>query len=89
MTTHAGPGQNLRFSDIVLDDDDISMAAKGVFATLGLLGDGCAVATLTRRSKDGPEAVRAALEELVEAGYVAIRDDKIFVSRPGSFGLPD
>lgn len=88
MTAHTGPGQNLRFSDIVLDDDEISMAAKGVFATLGLLGDGCGVANLARRSKDTQEAVRAALDELVEAGYVEVQDERVYVTRPASFGLP-
>lgn len=82
------PGQNMRFSDIVLDDARLSMAAKGVFATLGLLGNDCEVEALARHTSDGGGALAAALQELSEAGYVTLDERRVRVSRPGSFGQP-
>ncbi len=88
---HAGPGQNMRFSDIVIDDASISMAAKGVFVTIGLLGSGCTVASLSKRASDAHKVVVAALEELIEAGYVTIdrdgEEERVFIRGPASFGV--
>jgi hypothetical protein len=82
-----GPGQNMRFSDIVIDDPNLSLAAKGVFATLGLMGNSCAVAELANRTSDGERAVRAALSELERAGYVEVIDETVRVQSAGSFGV--
>ena len=81
------PGQNMRFSDVVIDDAKLSLAAKGVFTALGLLGNGCTVADISRRTADGEGAVRDALDELVRAGYVDIEDDAVHTKRTGNFGL--
>jgi len=32
---------NTRLSDIVLEDKNLSMTAKGVFVSIGFLGNGC------------------------------------------------
>ena len=85
---HAGPGHNMRFSDIVLDDPELSMAAKGVFAILGLLGSGARTEALAQHARDEADAVSAAVEELVRAGYVRLEGEAVHVNRPGSFGLP-
>ena len=83
----SGPGANMRLSDIVIDDATLSMAAKGVFVTVGLLGDGCAVTALENRSKDGASAVARALKELITAGYVTLNEGKVFFKGPGDFGM--
>jgi DNA-binding transcriptional ArsR family regulator len=77
----------MRFSDIVIDDPNLSLAAKGVFSTLGLMGNSCAVAELASRTSDGERAVRAALSELERAGYVEVRDETVRVQSSGSFGV--
>jgi hypothetical protein len=82
-----GPGQNMRFSDIVIDDPNLSLAAKGVFSMLGLMGNSCAITDLTNRTSDGGQAVRAALGELEEAGYVEVVDGEVHVQSAGSFGV--
>lgn len=82
-----GPGQNMRFSDVVIDDPKLSLAAKGVFATLGLMGNSCSVGDLAERTKDGEEAVRAALDELSAAEYVEVDDEMVRVQSTGSFGV--
>lgn len=82
-----GMGQNMRFSDIVIDDPGISMAAKGVFSTLGLMGNSCSISELASRTKDKQQAVLAALGELERAGYIKIVDDKVEVLSSGSFGV--
>ena len=77
----------MRFSDIVIDDPGISMAAKGVFSTLGLMGNSCSVAELASRTKDKQQAVQAALRELENAGYVEVVDGMVHVHSAGSFGM--
>lgn len=83
-----GPGVNMRRSDIVLDDSRISMAAKGVFATLNLLGNEARVEELGERCNDSPAAVAQALEELRAHGYIEISGSEL-VTLPegGRFGL--
>lgn len=82
-----GPGQNMRFSDIVLDDPKISLAAKGVFSTLGLMGNSCSVNELAGRTSDDQQAVRSALDELERAGYVEVSNETVRVQSAGSFGV--
>lgn len=81
------PGQNMRFSDVVIDDAKLSLAAKGLFTALGFLGNGCTVADISKRTSDSESAVRAAIDELVRAGYVEIEDDAVHTKRTGNFGL--
>jgi hypothetical protein len=82
-----GPGQNMRFSDIVIDDPGLSLAAKGAFATLGLMGNSCPISDLAERTRDSAESLRAALAELVRAGYVEVLDDVVRVHSAGTFGV--
>lgn len=77
----------MRFSDIVIDDPNISLAAKGVFSTLGLMGNSCSVAELTSRTSDDRQVVRSALEELERAGYVEVSNETVRVQSTGSFGV--
>lgn len=81
------PGQNMRFSDVVIDDAKLSLAAKGVFTALGFLGNGCTVADISKRTADGEDVVRAALDELVREGYIDVEDDTVHTKRTGNFGL--
>ena len=62
-----------RFSDIVLDDPSLSLAAKGTFLAIGYLGNGCTVAKLAERTSDTLQAIEYILSELIEAGYVRTR----------------
>jgi hypothetical protein len=82
-----GLGQNMRFSDIVIDDPNLSLAAKGVFSTLGLMGNSCPISELASRTSDREDAVRAALGELERAGYVEVKDETVRVQSAGSFGV--
>jgi DNA-binding transcriptional ArsR family regulator len=86
-TNGVGPGQNMRFSDIVIDDPKLSLAAKGVFSMLGLMGNSCSVDELTERTSDGEPTVRAALDELERAGYVEVAEGLVRVQSAGSFGV--
>lgn len=80
-------GANTRFSDIVIDDIKLSLAAKGVFVTIGLLGSGCKISMLERRCTDTSETVMSALQELVDGGYVSIEQDTVLVHSRTSFGI--
>jgi hypothetical protein len=80
-------GANTRFSDIVIDDTKLSLAAKGVFVTIGLLGSGCQISTLERRCTDTSETVMSAVQELVEGGYVSIDQGAVLVHSRTSFGI--
>lgn len=77
----------MRYSDIVLDDTELSLAAKGAFAALSLLGNDCSIAELAKRTKDGPAGARDALAELEAAGYVELDEQSVRVRRPGEFGV--
>ena len=77
----------MRFSDIVIDDPGISMAAKGVFSTLGLMGNRCSIAELASRTRDRQQDVQAALRELEDAGYVKVAEGIVEVLSAGNFGV--
>ncbi len=80
---------HIRFSDIVLDDSQLSMRAKGIFATVGYLGSGCDFSKLLQHSLDDVVVLQAALEELVRAGYVSIESNTRIVIKPAAtFGTP-
>jgi hypothetical protein len=76
-----------RFSDIVLDDNRLSMAAKGLFLTLGFLGNSCTLAQLQSRCADSEVALRRSLDELCKVEYVSLEGDTISVKSASSFGL--
>jgi hypothetical protein len=78
---------NTRFSDIVLDDVNLSMAAKGVFVTVGFLGSGCEIAHLQAHTKDTPESLQQALEELERSGYIGLTEGAVFIRSAPEFGL--
>lgn len=78
---------NTRFSDIVLEDAKLSMSAKGVFVSIGFLGNGCKLEKLLNRTTDSTAAVLKALEELLKAGYIEMDANKtIHVKSPAVFG---
>lgn len=77
----------LRYSDIVLDDAKLSMAAKGVFVTVGFLGSGCPVASLQAHTADSPESLQRALDELERAGYVSLCEGAVHIRSAQQFGL--
>ena len=76
-----------RFGDIVLDDLSIGMRAKGIFVTIGFLGNGCSVEALAQQSTDSEAETKAALDELVKAGYAAIEDGKVTIKPAATFGI--
>lgn len=79
---------NTRFSDIVLDDATISMAAKGIFVTVGFLGNGCTFTRLTEHSRETVDTIKQAVEELVNAGYVTVEEgEKLFIRTAPEFGI--
>ena len=79
---------NTRFSDIVLDDPALSMSAKGVFVSVGFLGNGCTVENLLEHSHDSLEAVQRSVQELVQAGYLNLEEeDRLFIRAAPSFGI--
>lgn len=64
------------------------MSAKGVFVTIGFLGNGCTFEGLARHASESVEAVKTAAQELIEAGYVAVEeDDKLYIKTAPSFGI--
>ncbi len=77
----------MRSSDIVIDDERLSLAAKGVFVTVTLLGNGCRVQDIARHCRDVPAAVGAALQELERLRYVRVDDDAVRVEEASSFGI--
>jgi hypothetical protein len=77
----------MRSSDIVIDDERLSLAAKGVFVTITLLGNGCRVLDIGRHCRDVPAAVDAALRELERLRYVRVEDDAVRVEEASSFGI--
>ncbi len=83
------PAAKMRAGDVVLDDDALSLAAKGVFLTVGLLGTACSVAELVAHTSDAPEAVRAAITELERAHYVDVSGDRVRARDFPTLGLTD
>lgn len=79
---------NTRFSDIVLDDPALSMAAKGVFVSIGFLGNGCSLEDLAKHALDELERIGAAVDELVRAGYVSVEEgERLHIKTAPSFGI--
>jgi hypothetical protein len=83
----AGARRQLRFSDLVTDDEKLSLHAKGAFVVLDLLGSEATVGQLAEKTSADGEVVRRALTELAEAGYVTLTADVIRISSPAAFGL--
>jgi hypothetical protein len=76
-----------RFSDIVLDDAHISMAAKGLFLTLGFLGNSCTVQQLKAHCSDSDDGLRRILEELRSVEYINLEGEHVSIKAPASFGV--
>jgi hypothetical protein len=76
-----------RFSDIVLDDANISMAAKGLFLTLGFLGNSCTLEQLKAHCADSEADLRRILEELRRVEYISLEGEQISVKAAASFGV--
>jgi hypothetical protein len=76
-----------RFSDIVLDDNRLSMAAKGLFLTLGFMGNSCTFAQLMDHCADSKDVLERAVAELCQVEYVTLEDGVISVKAAASFGL--
>lgn len=68
-------------------DPQLSLAAKGLFALVGMLGTRCTLAEVATRTTDPPEFVAMVLDELQGAGYVSVTDDCVTVLPPGRFGV--
>ena len=81
---------NTRLSDIVLEDKNLSLTAKGVFVSIGFLGNGCTLEQLVASSTSDSVAVTQALAELQSAGYVSHDEGTgLVIKTPSSFGSPD
>ncbi len=79
---------NTRFSDIVLDDPAISMSAKGVFVSIGFLGNGCSLDDLAKHTLDPLERLRESVSELVQAGYLDVEEgERLYIRAAPSFGI--
>lgn len=85
--TEARP--KMRSSDIVIDDERLSLAAKGVFVTVTLLGNGCHVQDIARHCRDAAPSVEAALKELTKLRYVQVDDGAVRVEEAPRFGIPE
>lgn len=79
----------MRSSDIVIDDERLSLAAKGVFLAVTLLGNGCRLEELARHCRDGVAKVEAAVDELVRLRYVRLEDRAVHFEDPPRFGIPE
>lgn len=79
----------MRSSDIVVDDERLSMAAKGVFLTVTLLGNGCRVDELARHCLDDGPTVERALRELERLGYVHVASGAVHIEEAPRFGIPE
>jgi hypothetical protein len=84
---YAGAGQQVRFSDLVTDDEKLSLAAKGAFLVLDLLGNDVTLDRLLTKTADRQDAVRRAVDELVAAGYVRLASGSLSKVPPAEFGL--
>lgn len=89
VVKRSGPGANVRASDIVIDDAALSLSAKGVFVTVGLLGGSCLLSALGNRTSDDDAAVSSAVEELVTGGYVDFDGERVTMKDPLTYGLAD
>lgn len=89
VVKRGGPGANVRVSDIVIDDGALSLSAKGVFVTIGLLGGSCLLPALENHTSDDAGTVRSAVDELVAAGYVDLDDERVTMNDPLTYGLTD
>jgi hypothetical protein len=79
----------MRSSDIVIDDERLSLAAKGVFVTVTLLGNGCRIEELARHCRDNAGRVELAVQELVRLRYVRLEGSLIHFEDPPRFGIPE
>jgi len=79
----------MRASDIVIDDERLSLAAKGVFVTVTLLGNGCHVREIAQHCRDVPSSVEAALQELAKLRYVRVEDGAVRLEEAPRFGIPE
>ncbi len=77
----------IRASDIVSADNSLSLAAKGLFSLVGLLGPDCSLAEIGARTTDPPEFLAMVLHELQSAGYVTVEQDHVTITPPGRFGV--
>ncbi|MEJ2287171.1 MAG: hypothetical protein P8Y02_00750 [Deinococcales bacterium] len=85
----AGARPRMRSSDIVIDDERLSLAAKGVFVTVTLLGNGCRVEEIARHCRDSGSNVEAALQELTRMSYVRVEDGTVRLEDAPRFGIPE
>jgi hypothetical protein len=76
-----------RFSDIVLDDQRISMAAKGLFLTLGFLGNSCTLVQLRGHCRDSEAELLRSLAELRQVEYITVEAEQIMIKSPSAFGV--
>jgi hypothetical protein len=79
----------MRSSDIVIDDERLSLAAKGVFVTVTLLGNGCRVEEIARHCRDSASNVEVALQELARLRYVRVEDGAVRLEDAPRFGMPE
>jgi hypothetical protein len=78
-----------RFSDIVLDDPSLSLAAKGAFLAIGYMGSGCSVSKLAERTSDNLQVIEYILSELIEAGYIRLEESNLYIVSPSDLVLHD
>lgn len=79
----------MRSSDIVIDDERLSLSAKGAFVAVTLLGDGCRIEELARHCRDQAGRVEAAVQELVRLRYVRLDGSTVHFEDPLRFGIPE
>jgi hypothetical protein len=84
---YAGTGRKVRFSDMVTNDEKLSLAAKGAFLLLDLLGSEATLQELQGKTSDSLRELSGALEELSEAGYISLASGQVQVRPPETFGL--
>ncbi len=77
---------NTRFSDVVLQDKNLSMNAKGVFASISFLGNGCTLDRLSQITKDSSHTILRALKELEQAGYILFERTSVRIKSAAYFG---
>lgn len=87
VVKRGGPGANVRASDIVIDDAELTLSAKGVFVTIGLLGGSCLLSALGNHTSDDDATVHAAVDELMAGGYVDFDGERVTMKDPLTYGL--